>query len=573
MATNNKDTIYVDIDDEITTIIDKVRSSEAKIIALVLPKRATVFQSVVNMKLLKRSAEAAKKHIVLITTESSLMPLAGAVGVHVAATLQSKPEIPAAAHAAVDGDEVVDEGEMSEGYTADNAGDRSIGDLAGGSITAPTPTGVDAVETLKLPDNDAREDNEDSGDTAATEPKAPGAKHLKVPNFNKFRARLFIATLAIVLIVFGLYIGLSVLPKATVAITTNASSVNVGITPTLDTSAQVLDMTKLVVPAKIEQQQKTTSQQVATTGQKNNGTAATGSITLAAQECAPNLGQPTTVPAGTGISSSGLTFITQGSTQFQAVGTGHGSCVTYQATGPTNIAAQNPGAKYNVSSATFTVAGRSDVSGNGSTTGGSDNIIQIVAQADIDSAKQKLSTQDTASVKTSLEQTLQQDGLYPIPATFNAGTPVITSSSNVGDQASNVTVTQAVTYTMFGAKKSDLQTLLKNNVDGQINTNNQGILDDGLGSANVGLIGSSGSAAQISIQTTATVGPDINTANVKKQVAGKKAGDAKTILENISGVTNVDVQLSPFWVGSIPKNTNKITVTISKAKQNSHGSG
>ena len=46
MADKSKDVIYIDIDDEITSIIDKVRASDGKILALVLPKRASVFQEV-----------------------------------------------------------------------------------------------------------------------------------------------------------------------------------------------------------------------------------------------------------------------------------------------------------------------------------------------------------------------------------------------------------------------------------------------------------------------------------------------------------------------------------------------
>ena len=84
-------TIYIDIDDEITAIIDKLRSSFAKVVAFVLPKRATTLQSIVNMKLLKRAADQEKKNLVLVTTESGLMPLAGAVGLHVAATPTSRP--------------------------------------------------------------------------------------------------------------------------------------------------------------------------------------------------------------------------------------------------------------------------------------------------------------------------------------------------------------------------------------------------------------------------------------------------------------------------------------------------
>src|SRR5579884_3157174 len=104
-----KDTIYVDIDDEITGIIDKVKASDGKVVALVLPKRAGVFQSIVNMKLLKRAADESKKNLVLITSEAGLLPLAGASGIHVAKTLTSKPEIPAGPGGFDDGEETVDE--------------------------------------------------------------------------------------------------------------------------------------------------------------------------------------------------------------------------------------------------------------------------------------------------------------------------------------------------------------------------------------------------------------------------------------------------------------------------------
>ena len=97
-ASPPKDTIYIDIDDEITGIIDKLRASDGKVVALVLPKRASVLQSIVNMRLLKRAADEAKKHVVLITAEVGLLPLAGAAGVHVAKTLTSKPEIPTPQH-------------------------------------------------------------------------------------------------------------------------------------------------------------------------------------------------------------------------------------------------------------------------------------------------------------------------------------------------------------------------------------------------------------------------------------------------------------------------------------------
>src|SRR5258708_6707747 len=266
MAANDKDTIYVDIDDEITTIIDKVRSSDGKIVALVLPKRASVFQSVVNMKLLKRTAESAKKHLVLVTTESSLMPLAGAVGLLVAATPQSKPEIPESPKntdlEGADEEPITDDG---EGYTASNAGDRSVDDLAG--ATGHVSPGDEAE---MLPDDD-----EAAGDDKPA--KLSKNRHLKVPNFNMFRLRLFLAGLLLVAAIVGLYICLAVLPRAVIAIKTNTSTINVNLAATLDSAATKLNLDTGTVPAKSEQQQKTTSQQINTTGKKKTGEAAAAS--------------------------------------------------------------------------------------------------------------------------------------------------------------------------------------------------------------------------------------------------------------------------------------------------------
>ena len=560
MAAPDKDTIYVDIDDEITTIIDKVHNSEGKIVALVLPKRATVFQSIVNMKLLKRAADVAKKHLVLVTTEANLMPLAGAVGLHVAPTPQSKPEIPTAAEKIdANDDSVVDEAE----YTADTAGDLPIGELAkrSGHVIAGSDD-----EPVTLADED--EDTEDAGDE--DKPARLKKNHsLKVPNFNRFRLGLFLSLVAVVLLIAGLYYALVVMPKAVIAITTNTSSVNVDLPMTFDSAAQSLDPTKLIVPAKAEQKQKTSTQQVNTTGQKNTGDTATGAVTMTAKSC--NLfNPPQDIPAGTGVSTNGLTFITQNNVSFSPVPP-YSNC-EWQGSGSVAITAQSPGTKYNVSDADFTVAGRTDVTAHGSAgqtslgqTPGTDNIINIVAQADIDNAKKKLDSQDTSAITASLEQALRTDGLYPLPETFKAGKAIVTTSSNVGDTADTVTVTEAVTYTMLGAKQSDLDQLVKAAVDKQIDTKNQSILDDGFANGKIIVTDNSGDKASVELQGTATVGPDINVNDIKSEAAGKKIGDIKELINAIPGVTNVDVRLSPFWVSAIPSDLHKITVTISKA--------
>ncbi len=138
-GTNSKETIYIDVDDEITAIIDKLQNAKGNIVALVLPKRATVMQSVVNMKLLKRTAQQAGKNLVLVTNEASLLPLAGLVGMHVAETPSSKPTIPTAPDQPSDEPESVDEplsiadnsGIPEADFDSDAVADTPIGELAG----------------------------------------------------------------------------------------------------------------------------------------------------------------------------------------------------------------------------------------------------------------------------------------------------------------------------------------------------------------------------------------------------------------------------------------------------------
>ena len=87
MTTSKKDTIYIDPDDDITGIIDRVNSATSKIVALVLPKRAQVLHSSVNFRLLKRAAESKSKKLVIISVEPAIIKLAGYTKIHVASSL------------------------------------------------------------------------------------------------------------------------------------------------------------------------------------------------------------------------------------------------------------------------------------------------------------------------------------------------------------------------------------------------------------------------------------------------------------------------------------------------------
>lgn len=566
-ASEAKDTIYVDVDDEITSIIDKVQQSDGKVVALVLPKRASVLQSIVNMKLLKRTAENARKHLVLITTEAGLLPLAGSVGLHVAATPTSKPAIPPAPKVPGDDDEY-DDTEPVTVTAADDAADAATPAMVSAGVAqaaADLPGhGSDAVdETISMDDEPVP--------VAAAGGKAKKAKpnkKLRVPNFDSFRNKLLLGAGVLVLLIVGWILAFVVLPKATIIIHTDTSTITSNLNLTLDANAKSLDQESLIVPAVTQTSQKSYSQQVSATGQKNNGQPAKGSIKIV--NCSAS---SISIDGGTAFSSNGVNLISQdkvtvpqSSYSFKP----SGFVCNNDGSATVAVVAQSGGShSFDLNGRSYQYSGQpNNVSATGQgITDGTDNIVKVVSQSDIDGAKAKITAQDTSGVKTDLQTGLQGKGYLPVTSTFVAGDPQVSTSANVGDAADTVTVTEAIAYTMLGVKQADLETLVQANVTRQLdNKDTQTILDSGVAKAAFTEQNAANSTgASVAMQAKSIVGPRIETAGLADQSAGKKSGQIKSAIGSIPGVTSVEVKYSPFWVSSAPKNSSKITVQIDKS--------
>lgn len=555
-----KDVIYVDVDDEITSIIDKVENSEQKVVALVLPKRTASLQSIVNMKLLKRSADAADKSPVLITSEAALIPLAGAAGLHVAKNLQSKPEVPespAPRHAVAEAESPDEAEELPDDTDEQDLPQKIDYSSSIGALAAAHDS--DNPETIDL--------DEDEAESKAVPKPAKKSKELKnkVPNFDRFRMMLGLGALAFIALIVFLIMAVTVLPKATITIKTSSEPVSANFSLVASADTQTLDTAKGVIPAKLESADQTGSQQVTATGQQNNGDKATGSVTLS--NCTNS---PVTIPAGTGVSSGSATFIIQSKLSLDSGNfTSGGTCKgTGSHVGSANITAQSAGSKYNVSSGSFSVAGYSGVSGSGSTSGGSDNIVTVLSQADIDGAKSKLTSASGADQFTKdLQKKLTAQGEYVLSSTLKAGEPNINASPAVGQPASTANVTIKITYTVLTVKKSDLSKAIEDKTASQVDKSKQRLNGNFLQDANITVAGqNSPNSANLTVNEDTTAVPIIDTATVKKQSKGKKAGDIKSAIGNWGGVKDVDVKLSPFWVSKVPSKDSKIKVVLVEVK-------
>jgi len=85
--------IYLDPDEEITSVLDKIKSAKESGLILVVPKGATLLQSLVNLKLLSKRALDLKKEIALVTSDKIGRNLASLVGFSVYSDIKDKAKI------------------------------------------------------------------------------------------------------------------------------------------------------------------------------------------------------------------------------------------------------------------------------------------------------------------------------------------------------------------------------------------------------------------------------------------------------------------------------------------------
>ncbi len=62
-------TFYIDIDEEITSIVERIKKAQTKEIIMVVPKRALLIQSIVNLRILKKEADEINLQLIIVTQD------------------------------------------------------------------------------------------------------------------------------------------------------------------------------------------------------------------------------------------------------------------------------------------------------------------------------------------------------------------------------------------------------------------------------------------------------------------------------------------------------------------------
>ena len=542
----NKDVIYIDVEDDITAIIGKIKASSEKIVALVPPKRVGVLQSAVNLRLLERMAKNANKHMVLITNNQALIGLSAVAGIPVAKNLQTKPEIAEIPALSVDdGDDIIDGAQLPIGELQKTADIASDGDASMNKAINSIAIDDKSVSVAALGATVAKKFNK-------------AKTGVKVPNFNSFRKKLFIGIAAGVLLIGFLVWAVWFAPSAKVIITARTTPASVNTTATLGGNAAT-DVAKGLIQSTFQQTKKDVSVDFTATGTKNVGEKATGTVNFSNTSLTSQ-----SVPAGTKLqTTSGLVFVTPTTVSVPGASfpCGNITCATPgSASGA--VTASAPGSNYN--GATGNLTGEPDgisASFSGSSAGGTDKTVAIVTADDVQKASTALVEQPSDQIKAQLIKQFT-NGEVVIDDSFTIDRAAATSVPAIGAEATGpAKLTSSTTYTITAIAKSDLEIYLKANIEKQlVGKDTQRIYDDGISKVKLSGFAKAGDTSTVNIVSTGQIGPKIDEAAIKEQVKGKIYGEAQSTLQAIDGVSNVDIQFSFFWVRTVPNNVDKITV-------------
>lgn len=551
--------IYLEADEEITAATSRMLASKSKEVRIVVPKRSTLLQSVVNQKLLKRAADNAGKSLVLVTADRTASHLAAQVGIPVAATVKAAAAIPEAdAAPAEDTSDIVEAASSAEEAPVEPPKPKK----------SPKPAyATPMMKSEPKVNNPFATDEIDSpAPVAATKAaKAPKIKkNRRVPDFNSLPKKVLIGG-GIVLAIILLFVAQFYFKRANVTLYAAGQLVDVDVNFKVDPNTDSVSVTTATLPGRKYEMDKDLTGTAPATGTKDVGTKASGTMTIKNSYDS----SPHTFVAGTRFQApNGLIFLSTESVTVPGASLSGGSIVPGSAT--VGVQASQNGDQYNLAPTTYTMPGlppgqQALIKGSGSQmNGGTSKEIKVVTQADVDKAKNEAIDKEKESATKELEDKASKDQMI-LPESFTATPSSVTASPGVDNEGTQTTVKIKVTYSILTIKQDDLETFVtaieKKQVGAEKQVYQSGVDNGKITSAN----------GAFNFKTTASAGKKIDTDALIQEIKGKRSGAAIDVANKVPGVGKAEITMSPSWSVKLPTILDHIKVEIKvEEKSNSN---
>lgn len=557
--------LYLEADEDITSAIDKLGKSDGNSVQIVVPKRSTMLQSIINLKLLKKAADNSGKELVLVTNDRIATDLAARVGLAVAPSLGAKPVITEAEipEQLKNTEEVIeaDEPEPPKPAPAAQPNPKPKRPLLKRRQLSDEPTPLAAAAVTA-------EGAGAAGASGSVDTDSGSKPKFKVPNFHRLQTRVMWLGLAAVLIL-GYTFTMFLISSAKITLYANGTKVSIDTTFAVDPTLKTTDTEKAVLAGQTVSVSKDLSGSFTPTGKKDAGTKASGTMTIK-NEYDMNAhplqeGTRFVAPDGKQFRSTAAVSVPGATPTLQ-----NGQLALIPGSTTVNVVADKAGDDYNEAPARYTIPGLSPaeqakIYGQGAQmSGGTTKTVTVVTQGDVDTAKAALLEKDKDSIKRELEGRLPS-GYTMLEPSQTSKTDNVSPSPAIDAEGSSGTLTLKVTYSVLAVKESEYKDLIRAQEIKQIGDKNQ-IYDDGIAGAQLTTSDKDSTGRQtFHFTTEAYGGAKIDTKTLAEQIKGKRYGDAVDLANRQPGVSRAEVMLKPGWSTNVPSRTDKINIVIQVA--------
>lgn len=575
----NKDIYYIEPEDDITDIINHLKSSKQKVVALVPPKKLSVMRSAINLKLIAKTAKNLDKAVVIVTIDPVLMKLAATSGLPFSKNLQTRPILPseykdapvitktpvkASPISEIDDSESSDQTEeLGSKQTNLNSSKKAEKTAFANNPTDsknPQKSQKEVIENL-----DSTELDQDSENLEEDKKK----KTKKIPSFDSMRKWIILGIALFIVLVIGGVWAFVFAPAAKIMVKIKTTPDNFSENISLVNVADQASNKDGKILLESETLEKESTIDFEATGERNDGEKASGKLTLTANfsfstsSASPSNPDRISVPIGSAFAKGNLNYLTIANTDFSWDGSTTSCTVrttnTCQIRKTVDVIAFEGGTRFNIDPAASgwqSSVEKVDAFNPNAFTGGTDKIVKIVTASDVEKAKAQANQVDEG--KDELFAKVKETELR-IDASYKKNLGSATPSPAIGEVAAEgkAKLLAKITYKVNVLDKTAIEEYIRNLVSSRLGED-QKIYE--IGSLFIERFQENNNSAKL--KAIVKTGPEVTEKTVLDKSLGKKIGEVTTLIKSINGVSEVKVDTSFPWVRSIPDDVNKVSVTI-----------
>jgi len=580
---------YLESNEELFSIIDRVKRSRDRNIILVIPNGLSALRSVINLKILKEEAISLGKSVSIFTSDILIKKLAQQSGLEVLDREPQKEEIlknKGWPEQLMENDKTRSMSELKIPISHSEPETRVVMSDIVGPTEPIRPHSVEPIEAEeeiikepiieeKLQSKEKIEepiifDKPDAQEEVVAEPqyeKDPSLFYKKEKtglSFKFFKPKRLIAALTILGLIAGGFILFYILPRANIVINPKKETIKFETEIIANKDINSVDKENNSVPAQVFQLEIDSSKKFPTTGEKDVEEKAEGTIMVYNQYSS----EPQSLVKTTRfLSEDGKLFRLVETTTIPGATINEGKIIA--SSKEVNVVADEAGEVYNISPSKFTIPGFKGTpkytgfygESQDVMSGGAKGIMRVVTKNDIEGALEIISLELKNKAQEEFNKKIPEE-LKLLEATQNLEVIESSTSIQADEPGKDFTATVKVRAWGLAFKEDDIFKLVEDSVGNKISENKVLLpLTIKVDYTNIETDSSKG-VADLSCKIEATVAWKINNNAIKENLAGKDEIEVRRYLSSLSEIEKAKIVFWPFWVKKIPNNKDKIKIVI-----------